>query len=126
MTRQAANYRSGRVLLAGDAAHVHSPIGGQGLSTGVQDAVNLRWKLAQVTKGTSPDSLLDSYHTERYPVGAHVLKASMAQVALHREDDRTLAARDILGDLLRRFFSFLHKAQPVLLNLGAPHAIDIR
>ena len=169
MTRQAAQYRSGRVLLAGDAAHVHSPIGGQGLSTGVQDAVNLGWKLAQVIKGASPDSLLDTYHAERHPVGARVLKATMAQVALHREDDRTLAVRDIVGDLLkmeeprkhiagmmsgldvryelgqghpllgrrmpdlevvtasgpRRVFSFLHSAQPVLLNFGAPSAIDI-
>ena len=169
MTRQAATYRSGRVLLAGDAAHVHSPIGGQGLSTGVQDAVNLGWKLAQVIKGTSRDSLLDTYHAERHPVGARVLKNTMAQVALHREDARTLAVRDIVGDLLkmeeprkhiagmmsgldirydlgeghpllgrripdldvvtssgpRRVFSFLHKAQPVLLNLGAPRDIDI-
>jgi hypothetical protein len=169
MTRQAAQYRRGRVLLAGDAAHVHSPIGGQGLSAGVQDAVNLGWKLAQVIKDTSPDSLLDTYHAERHPVGARILKFTMAQVALHREDDRTLAARDIVGDLLkmeeprkyiagmmsgldirydlgeghpllgrrmpdldivtaggsRRVFSFLHKARPVLLNLGAPRAIDI-
>lgn len=101
MTRQAAAYRRGRVLLAGDAAHVHSPIGGQGLGLGVQDAVNLGWKLAHVIKGTSPERLLDSYHAERHPVGARVLKATMAQVALHREDARTLAARDILGDLLR-------------------------
>jgi len=101
MTRQAAEYRRGRVLLAGDAAHVHSPIGGQGLSLGVQDAVNLGWKLAQVIKGTAPDALLDSYHAERHPVGARVLKATMAQVALHREDARTVAARDIVGDLLR-------------------------
>jgi 3-(3-hydroxy-phenyl)propionate hydroxylase len=99
-TRQAAQYRSGRVLLAGDAAHVHSPIGGQGLGTGVQDAVNLGWKLAQVVKGISPDSLLDTYHAERHPVGARVLKITMAQVALHREDARTLAVRDIVGDLL--------------------------
>ena len=101
MTRQAAQYRKGRVLLAGDAAHVHSPIGGLGLGTGVQDAVNLGWKLAQVVKGRSPDSLLDTYHAERHPVGARVLKATMAQVALHREDPRTLAARDIVGELLR-------------------------
>ena len=101
MTRQAAKYRSGRVLLAGDAAHVHSPIGGLGLNTGVQDAVNLGWKLAQVIKGTSPDSLLDTYHAERHPVGARALKTTMAQVALHREDDRTLAVRDIVGDLLK-------------------------
>src|SRR5262249_36693922 len=68
---------------------------------GVQDAVNLGWKLAQVIKGVSPDSLLDTYHAERHPVGARILKATMAQVALHREDDRTLALRDIVGDLLR-------------------------
>jgi 3-(3-hydroxy-phenyl)propionate hydroxylase len=101
MTRQAATYRSGRVFLAGDAAHVHSPIGGLGLNTGVQDAVNLGWKLAQVIKGASPDTLLDTYHAERHPVGARVLKTTMAQVALHREDDRTRALRDIVGDLLK-------------------------
>src|SRR6185295_17608460 len=101
MTRQAASYRAGRVLLAGDAAHVHSPVGGQGLNTGVQDAVNLGWKLAQVVKRTSRESLLDTYHAERHPIGARVLKTTMAQVALHREDDRTLALRDIVNDLLR-------------------------
>src|SRR6202008_4017637 len=68
MTRQAASYRAGRVLLAGDAAHVHYPAGGQGLSLGVQDSVNLGWKLAQVVGGTSPASLLGSYHAERHPV----------------------------------------------------------
>ena len=100
-TRQAAQYRSGRVLLAGDAAHVHSPIGGLGLGTGLQDAVNLGWKLAQVVNRTSPDTLLDSYHAERHPAGARVLKATMAQVALHREEPRSLAVRDIIGDLLK-------------------------
>ena len=88
MTRQAAAYREGRVLLAGDAAHVHSPVGGQGLNTGVQDAVNLGWKLAQVVNGTSPESLLDTYHAERHPVAARVLRNTMAQVALMRPDDR--------------------------------------
>ncbi len=78
MTRQAAAYRKGRLLLAGDAAHVHPPDGGQGLQTGVQDAVNLGWKLAQVVKGTSPESLLDTYHAERHPVGARVLRNTMA------------------------------------------------
>jgi len=101
MTRQAAAYRRGRVLLAGDAAHIHSPIGGLGLNTGVQDAVNLGWKLAQVVKGTAPDSLLDTYHAERHPVGARVLRTTMAQVALHREDDRTRAMREIVGELLQ-------------------------
>jgi 3-(3-hydroxy-phenyl)propionate hydroxylase len=99
-TRQAANYRSGRVLLAGDAAHVHSPMGGMGLSTGIQDAVNLGWKLAQVVNGTSPDSLLDTYHTERHPVGERVLRTTMAQVALHREDARMAALREMVGDLV--------------------------
>ena len=70
MTRQAASYRERRVLLAGDAAHVHSPSGGQGLNIGVQDAVNLGWKLAQVVRGTSPESLLDTYHAERHPIAA--------------------------------------------------------
>ena len=100
MARQAASYRAGRVLLAGDAAHVHSPVGGQGLNTGVQDAVNLGWKLAQVVKGTSPDGLLDTYHAERHPVAARVLRGTMAQTALMRTDDRTAALRDTVADLL--------------------------
>jgi 3-(3-hydroxy-phenyl)propionate hydroxylase len=100
MSRQAAAYRKGRVLLAGDAAHVHSPVGGQGLNTGVQDAVNLGWKLAQVVKGTSPEGLLDTYHVERHPVAARVLRATMAQVALQRTDDRTEALREIVLELL--------------------------
>jgi 3-(3-hydroxy-phenyl)propionate hydroxylase len=100
-TRQAASYRKGRVLLAGDAAHVHSPVGGQGLNLGVQDAVNLGWKLAQVVSGTSPESLLDTYHAERHPVGARVLRTTMALTALARGDDRTAALRETLTDVLR-------------------------
>jgi 2-polyprenyl-6-methoxyphenol hydroxylase-like FAD-dependent oxidoreductase len=100
MARQAASYRKGRVLLAGDAAHVHYPTGGQGLNIGVQDAVNLGWKLAQVVKKTSPESLLDTYHAERHPVAARVLHNTMAQVALLRTDDRTNALRDITSELL--------------------------
>jgi 2-polyprenyl-6-methoxyphenol hydroxylase-like FAD-dependent oxidoreductase len=100
MTRQVASYRKGRVLLAGDAAHVHPPQGGQGLNTGVQDAVNLGWKLAQVVNGTSPDGLLDTYHAERYPVGARVLHNSMAQMALRGTDERTDALRDTMTELL--------------------------
>lgn len=99
-TRQAATYRSGRILLAGDAAHVHSPVGGQGLNTGVQDAVNLGWKLAQVVKGISPERLLDSYHAERHPIGARVLQTTMAQVALQREDERSRAVRSTVAELL--------------------------
>lgn len=100
MTRQAVSYRKGRVLLAGDAAHVHPPHGGQGLNTGVLDAVNLGWKLAQVVNGTSPDSLLDTYHAERHPVGARVLHNTMAQVALSGTDDRHQALRDTMTELL--------------------------
>ena len=100
MTRQAASYRAGRVLLAGDAAHVHSPHGGQGLNVGVQDAVNLGWKLAQVVKGTSPEGLLDTYHAERHPVGARVQHNTMAQVALTISDERHRALHDTMVELL--------------------------
>ena len=100
MARQAASYRNGRVLLAGDAAHVHYPAGGQGLNLGVQDAVNLGWKLAQVVKQTSPESLLDTYQAERHPIAARVLRNTMAQVALLRTDDRTDALRESISGLL--------------------------
>ncbi len=99
--RQAAAYRDRRILLAGDAAHVHYPAGGQGLNIGVQDAVNLGWKLAQVVKGRSPESLLDTYHAERHPVAARALRNTMAQVALlRRPDDRIKALRDTMSELL--------------------------
>jgi 2-polyprenyl-6-methoxyphenol hydroxylase-like FAD-dependent oxidoreductase len=170
MTRQAASYRSGRVLLAGDAAHVHSPMGGQGLNLGVHDAVNLGWKLAQVVHETSPESLLDSYQAERHPVAARALRTTMAQTALSRGDERMEAVRENIAELLRmdeprkryaammsgldihydlgtghpllgrrmpdldlviaggpqRVFTLLHEARPLLLDLGAPGAIDIR
>jgi 2-polyprenyl-6-methoxyphenol hydroxylase-like FAD-dependent oxidoreductase len=100
-TRQAAAYRAGRVLLAGDAAHVHPPLGGQGLNIGVQDAVNLGWKLAQVVKRISPESLLDSYHSERHRVAARVLHNTMAHVALRRRDDRSKALDDYVTEFLR-------------------------
>ena len=100
MARQAASYRDRRVLLAGDAAHVHSPVGGQGLNVGVQDAVNLGWKLAQVVHGTSPQSLLDTYHAERHPVGARVLRNTMALSALDRGDNRIGAVREVMSELL--------------------------
>lgn len=169
MARQATSYRDRRVLLAGDAAHVHSPVGGQGLNLSVQDAVNLGWKLAQVSRGTSPDSLLDTYHSERHPVGARVLRNTMALTALDRCDDRIEALRDTMVELMssdvmrkqyvammsgldvhydlgnghpllgRRMpdldlvtrtgaqsvFTLLHDARPVLLNLGAPDAVNI-
>jgi 3-(3-hydroxy-phenyl)propionate hydroxylase len=101
MTRQAVAYRDRRVLLAGDAAHVHPPMGGQGLNIGVQDAVNLGWKLAQVVKRISPESLLDTYHAERHPIAARVLRDTMAYVALQRTDDRTKALGGILAELLK-------------------------
>lgn len=100
MARQAAAYRDRRVFLAGDAAHVHAPLGGQGLNLGVQDAVNLGWKLAQVIKHQSSDSLLDTYHAERHPVGARVLRTTMAHVAVRRTDDRSKALGDIVSELL--------------------------
>ncbi len=169
MSRQAATYRVRRVLLVGDAAHVHPPMGGQGLNIGVQDAVNLGWKLAQVVRRTSPDSLLDTYHAERHPVAARVLRNTMAQVALRRPDERTKALGKIVAELLAmdeprrrmaaeisgldvhydmgeghpllgrrmpdldlvtangplRVYTLLHKARPVLLNLG-PGRLDIR
>ncbi len=100
LTRQAVTYRAGRVLLAGDAAHVHAPFGGQGLNLGVQDSVNLGWKLARVVRRTSPDRLLDTYQAERHPVAARVMRNTMAQRALGLDDDRTAALRAIVGDLL--------------------------
>ena len=168
-TRQAESYRAGRVLLAGDAAHVHFPAGGQGIGLGVQDAVNLGWKLAQVVRGTSPDSLLDSYHAERHPADARVLQHTMAQTGLQGGNSRIAAVRDLVGELAafdeprrhltgllsgldvhydlgaghpllgrrmpdldletldgpRRFYSFLHAARPVLLDLGEADALDL-
>jgi 2-polyprenyl-6-methoxyphenol hydroxylase-like FAD-dependent oxidoreductase len=169
MARQAVAYREGRVLLAGDAAHVHSPMGGQGLNTGLQDAVNLGWKLAQVVSGASPQTLLETYHAERHPVGARVLQNNMAQNALIRSDERVDALRGVLSEVLvldqprqhiaammsgldiqydlgeghpllgrrmpdvdlvtsdgtTRLFVLLHKARPLLLNLGEPNSIDL-
>ena len=127
MTRQAAAYRERRVLLAGDAAHVHSPVGGQGLNTGVQDAVNLGWKLAQVVKAVSPESLLDTYHEERHPVAARVLRNTMAQVALIRPGDaRRDALRDTVSDLLgmaepRKRFAAMMSGLDIHYDLGEGH-----
>jgi 2-polyprenyl-6-methoxyphenol hydroxylase-like FAD-dependent oxidoreductase len=128
MARQAASYRKGRVLLAGDAAHVHYPVGGQGLNIGVQDAVNLGWKLAQVVKQTSPESLLDTYHAERHPVAARVLRNTMAQVALLRTDDRTNALRDTVSELLsidepRRRFAAMMSGLDIHYDLGEGHPL---
>jgi 2-polyprenyl-6-methoxyphenol hydroxylase-like FAD-dependent oxidoreductase len=127
-TRQAASYRDRRVLLAGDAAHVHYPAGGQGLNIGVQDAVNLGWKLAQVVKGTSAESLLDTYHAERHPVAARVLRNTMAQVALMRTDDRTKALHETMAELLamdepRRRLAAEQSGLGIHYDLGPGHAL---
>ncbi len=163
LARQAATYRAGRILLAGDAAHVHHPAGGQGLNLGMQDAVNLGWKLAQVVRGRSPASSLDSYQAERQPVAARALRNSLAQATLPRDDARSNAMRAVLSELLRmdeprkryagmmsgldlhydlggahplvgrrvpdldlttpagqvRVFELLHRAQPLVIDLGA-------
>ena len=129
MTRQAASYRDARVLLAGDAAHVHSPVGGQGLNTGVQDAVNLGWKLAQVVKRTSPGSLLDTYHAERHPVAARVLRNTMAQTVLMRPDEARLEAlRGTVSELLsmdepRRRFGAMSAGLDIHYDLGEAHPL---
>jgi 2-polyprenyl-6-methoxyphenol hydroxylase-like FAD-dependent oxidoreductase len=128
MTRQAAAYRKKRVLLAGDAAHVHAPDGGQGLNLGVQDAMNLGWKLALVVKGTSPERLLDTYHDERHPVAARAVRATMAAVALRRPDDRTTAVRETMAELLsmdepRRRFAAMLCGLDVHFDLGAGHPL---
>jgi 2-polyprenyl-6-methoxyphenol hydroxylase-like FAD-dependent oxidoreductase len=128
MARQAATYRERRALLAGDAAHVHPPVSGQGLNTGVQDAVNLGWKLAQVVNQTSPDNLLDTYHAERHPVAARVLRNTTAQSALLRSDDRTNALRDTISELLgmdepRKRFAAMMSGLDIHYDLGEGHPL---
>ena len=128
MARQAEAYRDRRVLLAGDAAHIHPPDGGQGLNLGVQDAVNLGWKLAQVVRGTAPESLLDTYHAERHPVGARVVRNAMAQSALRRPDARTEAMRDSVADLLsmeepRKRYGAMMSGLDIRYDLGEGHPL---
>jgi 2-polyprenyl-6-methoxyphenol hydroxylase-like FAD-dependent oxidoreductase len=128
MTRQAAQYRNRRVLLAGDSAHVHYPVGGQGLNLGVQDAVNLGWKLAQVVKGISPDRLLDTYHDERHPVTARTLRTTLAGSLLSRSDDRLDALRDTVADLLsmdepRQRYAGMMSGLDVHYDLGPGHPL---
>jgi 2-polyprenyl-6-methoxyphenol hydroxylase-like FAD-dependent oxidoreductase len=128
MTRQAAAYRAGRVLLAGDAAHVHYPVGGQGLSLGLQDAVNLGWKLAQVVHGISPERLLDTYHAERHPVGARALRHTMALTALQRRDERAQALVEVLSDLAameepRKHLAGAISGLDIRLDLGEGHPL---
>ena len=128
MTRQAAAYRAERVLLAGDSAHVHSPAGGQGLSLGVQDAVNLGWKLAQVINGTSPETLLDTYHDERHPVAARALRHTMAQTALQRQDERMKALVEVVSELAmmdepRRRLAGIVSGLDIQYDLGEGHPL---
>jgi 3-(3-hydroxy-phenyl)propionate hydroxylase len=127
-TRQAATYRKGRVLLAGDAAHIHSPAGGQGIGLGIQDAVNLGWKLAQVVHGVSPDALLDTYHAERHPAGARALEYSKSVSALQRQDARILAVRNLLDELVamdepRRHLVGIISGLDVHYDLGEGHPL---
>ncbi len=126
--RQAASYCARRVLLAGDAAHVHSPAGGQGLNLGVQDAVNLGWKLAQVVRGTTPESLLDTYQAERHPIGARVLRSSMAATALNRGDERTKALHETMSQLLaldepRKRYGAMMSGLDIHYDLGSGHPL---
>ena len=128
MTRQAAAYRVRRVLLAGDAAHVHYPAGGQGLSLGVQDAVNLGWKLAQVVHGSSSESLLDTYHAERHPAVARVLQHTMALTELQRRDARMQAVVDVVSELAgldeaRRRLAAIRLGLDVHYDLGDGHPL---
>jgi len=127
-TRQAVSYRERRVFLCGDAAHVHSPSGGQGLNIGVQDAVNLGWKLGQVVSGTSPDSLLDTYQAERHAIGARVLTSTMAQTALNRGDERTNALRETMSELLkmdepRKRYAGMMSGLDIHYDLGEGHPL---
>jgi 2-polyprenyl-6-methoxyphenol hydroxylase-like FAD-dependent oxidoreductase len=126
--RQAATYRRGRVLVAGDAAHIHPPDGGQGLNTGVQDAMNLGWKLAQVVKGVSPDMLLDSYHDERHPVAAQVLRLTLASVTMRADDDRSKAVRETMAELLamgepRRTMAATMSGLAIRYEMGGVHPL---
>lgn len=128
MTRQAASYRNGRVLIAGDAAHVHSPAGGQGLNLGLHDAVNLGWKLAQVALGMSPDALLDTYQAERHPMAARALESTMAHTALARGDARTSALRNTIAELMkadepRKRYAGMLSGLDAHHDLGAGHPL---
>jgi hypothetical protein len=126
--RQAATYRKGRVLLAGDAAHVHSPLGGQGLNLGIGDAMNLGWKLAAVIKGWTPDSLLDTYTDERHPIGAWALEWTRAQVAILRPEPHARAMAAIVRDLIQTPAGATYFAQKIAgiwprYNLPGDHPV---
>jgi 2-polyprenyl-6-methoxyphenol hydroxylase-like FAD-dependent oxidoreductase len=127
-TRQAERYRVGRVLLAGDAAHIHPPTGGQGLNLGVQDAFNLGWKLAAEVNGWAPEGLLDSYHAERHPVGARVLDNTRAQITLLGTDPGVTALRELLSKLMdfeevNRYVTGMITAVGVRYDFGQGHEL---
>ena len=126
--RQADTYRRDRILLAGDAAHIHPPLGGQGLNLGVQDAVNLGWKLAQVVQGISPAALLDTYQAERHPAAARVLRNTIAQGVLRRPDDRTPVLGDFVAEMLamdepRKRFGAMIAGLDIRYDLGKGHPL---
>jgi hypothetical protein len=121
-TRHAERYRDGRVLLLGDAAHVHSPLGGPGLNLGMQDTMNLGWKLAAEVNGTAPPGLLDTYQSERYPVGQRVMMHSLAQLALMAPGPEVAALRTLMGELLT--FADAQKHMAALLA-GADVRCDV-
>lgn len=125
-TRQAERYRVGRAMLAGDAAHIHPPTGGQGLNLGVQDAFNLGWKLAAAVNGWAPEGLLDSYHAERHPVGAAVLDNTRAQITLLGTDPGATALRELFGKLMdfeevNRYVTGMITAVGVRYDFGEGH-----
>ncbi|MFD7112816.1 rifampin monooxygenase [Streptomyces microflavus] len=127
-TRQAERYRAGRVLLAGDAAHIHPPTGGQGLNIGVQDAFNLGWKLAAEVNGWAPEGLLDSYHSERHPVGARVLDNTRAQITLLGTGPGATALREMFAKLMdfeevNRYVTGMITAVDVRYDLGEGHEL---
>ncbi|MGW7070404.1 rifampin monooxygenase [Streptomyces sp. NPDC054855] len=127
-TRQAERYRVGRVLLAGDAAHIHPPTGGQGLNLGVQDAFNLGWKLAAAVDGWAPEGLLDTYHTERHPVGARVLDNTRAQIAMLGSDPGATALRELFAKLMdfeevNRYVTGMITAVDVSYDFGEGHEL---
>jgi hypothetical protein len=124
----AGSGHEGDADIAEDAAHVHSPVGGQGLNIGLQDAVNLGWKLAQVVKGISPDRLLDTYHNERHPVGAALLQQTLALTALNRGDDRTNALREMMArtmqmDAPRKWYCAMMSGLDIRYHAGEGHPL---
>jgi 2-polyprenyl-6-methoxyphenol hydroxylase-like FAD-dependent oxidoreductase len=123
VSRQATSYRAGRVLVAGDAAHIHLPIGAQGMSAGVQDAVNLGWKLALQIKGLAPQGLLDTYHSERHPVGARILTNTLAQRTLYLGGDDIAPLREVFAELVGAHESVRRHLVGMVTGLDIRHEV---